>query len=131
MIPTRLIALFACLLAVACATSPHGLKEQPSDFEHTIAGSTISSASECLLRQMEAYPVLAGFGFEDRTLPVQIRQFSDSTELFQMQNAYIATLIRLEKAASSKISVTLHVADGMITHDRVKTAFTGFIESCS
>ena len=125
------VFLFICLFMTACATSPEGIKRQPSDFEYTINSSNLPEVSECLLRKMEAYPVLVGFSFEDRTMPVQIRQFTDNAELFQMYNFYIATLIQLQKVNASEIRATLHVGNHiMLAQDKVRIAYTNFIQKC-
>ncbi|MEQ1706533.1 MAG: hypothetical protein ABL867_11275 [Rickettsiales bacterium] len=115
---------------VGCATSPHGLKEQAPDFESTINSSNVSKTSQCLLKKMEGYPLLIGFDFEDRTLPVQIRQFKDSTELYQMQGAWVVSLVELQKISQSKTHATLRVNHAFASYYSTINAYEEFIASC-
>ena len=126
------IILFASFLVLtSCATSPHGLKELAPDFDSTINSSNLSNVSQCLLKKMEGYPLLIGFDFEDKTLPVQIRQFKDSTELYQMQGAWIVSLVELKKISSSKIHTTLRLNHAFASYYSTMNAYEEFIASCN
>lgn len=123
------LALIACVALVACATSPDGLKKQAPDFEYSGKTSNLTNLSECILHKVESYPILIGFSFEDKTLPVQIRQFSDNTELFQMQNIYITTYIKLTKTRTT-VDANLRVANGLISRDRIVKEYSKIIQGC-
>lgn len=123
--------LLASSFLTACATSPSSLKERQPDFEQTVKASSISRISECLVKKIEAYPVLAGLGFEDRTLPVQLRQYNASAELYQMQGPWAVSLVELKQINASKLYTTIRVNNGLITYDRTMNAYKGFIASCS
>lgn len=127
----RVLSFFVlCLSLTGCATSIQGLKEQNPDLEYKAKKSNLSGLSECILRKMEAYPILTGFSFEDRTIPVQIRQFADKVELFQMQNAFVLTYIDLQKVQANQIQSKLYVMNGTIHHDRTAKAYSSYIQEC-
>lgn len=124
------VVVCTSILLFGCATTPYGLRKQEVDFTLNKNNSNLLTLSECILRKVEPYPILIGFGFEGLTLPVQIRQFSDKAELFQMQNTYITTLIELHKRNNSKINADLYVAKEILSYDRTVKAYSKFIQEC-
>lgn len=125
----RIITLALTVILAACATTPQALKEQVPDFEHSMTGN-LQSTSECLVRKIESYPILVGFSFENRGLPVQMRSFKDSIELFQMQNAYVATTVVIQKSNQNSLITRLFVNRALATHKSTVASYSDFIKNC-
>jgi len=124
----KLLYAMAFLFLAACATTPAGLKKDSPDFQHT-AKADMLDLTQCLTEKIETYPILTGFEFENRAMPVQLRQFKDKTEIIQMQGMYIMTLIELQNS-NGMIASDLYVSKNLISYERTKKAYSGFILKC-
>ncbi len=123
----KLPSLFPLIFLAACATSPAGLKENPPDYVLN-RNFTMGTTVRCLVEKIEEYPVLVGFDFEDRTLPVQLRQFDDKAEMLQMQGVHILSYIEVFKTPSQ---VRLYISNGLFTKQGTTKAYSGIIDNCA
>ncbi len=80
---------------------------------------------------MEAYPVLAGFGFEDRTLPVDVREIGNTLTLYQRNNTAMTTMIEISRLAKNENAlVSLYVTPNHLKRDLIVKDFSAIINTC-
>ena len=77
---TWLVRAFPCILLLSmagCQESPQKIAQREPFFTHTGKAKSFDDAVECLAHQIDDYPTLFQlFDFEDRTLPVQVRNLN-------------------------------------------------------
>lgn len=127
----RVFLIIAILFITACAIkSPQSLSEEKPVFTYNGKISSFPALTECIFEKLEKFPVVAQlFDFEDKTLPVQIRQFSDNAELYQAIQSRTLSLIKLQKISSNKAQAKLYVSTGLYS-DNVKDNYPTLIKDC-
>jgi hypothetical protein len=124
-----LILTISILCACALRT-PQGLATQKPDYQYVGKSTNFVALTECILKKVDNYPVaFTVFDFEDQTLPVHIRQFSDNAELYQEIGGQALTLIKLKKLSPNKTEAKLYTGNSTI-NGRVRENYPNLIKSC-
>ena len=124
--------VFILLIVSACAIrTPQAMQEQEPDYQYIGKSDNFSAVTECIFKKVDSYPVTFQlFDHEDRTIPVQMRQFPNDAELYQESSGgMIISLIKLEKLSGNEIQAKLYTGYSS-TNGRVRDNYPELITSC-
>ena len=79
---------------------------------------------------MDKFPAISQlFDFEDKTLPVHIRQFSDNAEMYQIIQSTTISLIKLQKVSAKEVEVNLYVGSSLYS-EKIQENYPKLIKGC-
>jgi hypothetical protein len=124
----RIIIILSIFLSGCAATSPYSMREEPPSAQYQ-SRKSVMALKNCLAPPIESYPVLAGFSFEDRTLPVVVREINGDLSLYQQQGVYMMTMIEAKNTGEAR-EVSLRVSPTHIKAGVIERDYKRIIESC-